>query len=77
MQFLHDTHSSLVINFRGEKLNFFEANAFNGSLVKSRTVRSVDAAPAPVDCERSSWSSWTACDPCQKKRVRSQGLDEH
>ncbi|XP_003495797.1 complement component C8 beta chain isoform X1 [Cricetulus griseus] len=55
---------------RGEKPDFFDANAANQSLAKSRRVRSVDITPAPVDCELSSWSSWTACDPCQKKRYR-------
>ncbi|XP_055485002.1 complement component C8 beta chain [Psammomys obesus] len=55
---------------RGEKPDFLETNAVNGSLVKSRPVRSVEVTPAPVDCELSSWSSWTACDPCQKKRYR-------
>ncbi|XP_021505778.2 complement component C8 beta chain isoform X1 [Meriones unguiculatus] len=55
---------------RGEKPDFLETNAVNESLVKSRPVRSVEVTPAPVDCELSSWSSWTACDPCQKKRYR-------
>ncbi|CAH6790590.1 C8b [Phodopus roborovskii] len=55
---------------RGEKPDFFDTNAANQSLAKSRQVRSVDVTPAPVDCELSSWSSWTACDPCQKKRYR-------
>lgn len=55
---------------RGEQPDFFGTNAVNQSLAKSRQVRSVDVTPAPVDCELSSWSSWTACDPCQKKRYR-------
>ncbi|EDL97879.1 complement component 8, beta polypeptide (mapped) [Rattus norvegicus] len=55
---------------RGEKPDFFETNAVNGSLVRSRPVRSVDVTPAPTDCQLSTWSSWTACDPCQKKRYR-------
>ncbi|KAL6065977.1 hypothetical protein STEG23_030080, partial [Scotinomys teguina] len=52
----------------GAKPDFFGTDAVNQSLAKSRRVRSVDIPAAPVDCELSSWSSWTACDPCQKKR---------
>ncbi|XP_036035781.1 complement component C8 beta chain isoform X1 [Onychomys torridus] len=55
---------------RGEQPDFFGTNAVNQSLAKSRRVRSVDITPVPVDCELSSWSSWTVCDPCQKKRYR-------
>ncbi|KAK2495598.1 hypothetical protein MC885_017797 [Smutsia gigantea] len=28
----------------------------------------------PIDCELSSWSSWTTCDSCQKKRYRHASL---
>ncbi|XP_006879790.1 PREDICTED: complement component C8 beta chain [Elephantulus edwardii] len=55
---------------RGERLHSLESNAVNESLAKSRQARSMHDIPMPIDCQLSSWSSWTACDPCQKKRYR-------
>ncbi|XP_059230870.1 complement component C8 beta chain isoform X2 [Mustela nigripes] len=55
---------------RGERPHCLESNAVNESLAKRRQTRSVGVVPMPLDCELSSWSSWTTCDPCQKKRYR-------
>ncbi|XP_017524382.2 complement component C8 beta chain isoform X5 [Manis javanica] len=60
--------------YRGERLHSLESNAANGSFAKSRQTRSVDGTPMPIDCELSSWSSWTTCDSCQKKRYRHASL---
>lgn len=59
---------------RGARPPSLESDAVNGSLAKSRQTRSVEVALMPVDCELSSWSSWTRCDPCQKKRFRHATL---
>nr|KAF6443236.1 complement C8 beta chain [Molossus molossus] len=54
----------------GERPPSLESNAVNESLAKSRQTRGVDVTLMPINCELSSWSSWTRCDPCQKKRYR-------
>ncbi|XP_039743328.1 complement component C8 beta chain [Pteropus medius] len=59
---------------RGERPPSLESNAINESLAKSRQTRNVAVTLMPIDCELSSWSSWTMCDPCQKKRYRHATL---
>ncbi|NXU48825.1 CO8B protein, partial [Turnix velox] len=41
-----------------------------------RWARSVRNLPQPLDCQLSAWSSWSQCDPCQKKRYRFARLEQ-
>eukprot|EP00079_Xenopus_tropicalis_P014200 XP_004910502.1 PREDICTED: complement component C9 [Xenopus tropicalis] len=44
------------------------------SQTPKRLQREVNA-PAPIDCQLSSWGSWSRCDPCTKHRYRSRSIE--
>ncbi|NXN18782.1 CO8B protein, partial [Indicator maculatus] len=46
------------------------------TVASSRRARSVSNLPQPRDCVLSAWSSWSSCDPCQKKRYRFALLEQ-
>ncbi|XP_009069086.1 PREDICTED: complement component C8 beta chain [Acanthisitta chloris] len=54
----------------------FNLSSTNESVAKSRHTRSVHDLPQPRDCVFSAWSSWSKCDPCQKKRYRFVRLEQ-
>nr|XP_014346542.1 PREDICTED: complement component C8 beta chain isoform X2 [Latimeria chalumnae] len=54
---------------------YLKFNPSNASQPVGRWKRSVQDHPQPIDCIHSSWSGWSACDPCQKKQYRYVKLE--
>ncbi|KAG8132462.1 hypothetical protein E2320_010313 [Naja naja] len=53
----------------GKQDDSLQLNRADVNVTKGRWRRSSSQVVQPIDCLLSSWSSWTACDACQKKRV--------
>ncbi|XP_063154085.1 complement component C8 beta chain [Candoia aspera] len=53
-----------------------QLNGADVNVTKGRWRRSSSHVVQPIDCVLSSWSSWTACDACQKKRYRFAHVEQ-
>ncbi|XP_015670523.2 complement component C8 beta chain [Protobothrops mucrosquamatus] len=60
----------------GRQDDSLQLNRADVNVTKGRWRRSSSQVVQPIDCLLSSWSSWTACDACQKKRYRFAHVEQ-
>ncbi|XP_074953614.1 complement component C8 beta chain [Phalacrocorax aristotelis] len=73
---LYAVFGILTIHCFGGEKESLDLSGTNRSVANSRWARSVSNLPQPRDCVLSAWSSWSKCDPCQKKRYRFARLEQ-
>nr|XP_009513340.1 PREDICTED: complement component C8 beta chain [Phalacrocorax carbo] len=73
---LYAVFGILTIHCFGGEKESLDLSGTNRSVANSRWARSVSNLPQPRDCTLSAWSSWSKCDPCQKKRYRFAHLEQ-
>ncbi|XP_077189704.1 complement component C8 beta chain [Paroedura picta] len=60
----------------GEKEFSFHLKDADVNVTRSRERRSPNNSPQPIDCIISNWSSWSICEPCQKKKYRFARVEQ-
>ncbi|KAM4708487.1 complement component C9 [Discoglossus pictus] len=73
MAILHQVLGVASVLFILESSFLVSGKASSPEASLNRSPREVNA-PAPIDCELTSWGKWSECDPCTSQRYRSRSI---